>query len=1511
TELVGFFVNTWVLRADLSANPSFGTLVDRVRDKALAAYENLDAPFDLLVEAISPERSAAYHPLFQVMFTWQSEDRLDLLLPGLTAQLEAISTQSAKFDLEFNIATDTRTGSTRCVLEYASDLFERESIERLASRFVHLLGAMLDDPAVPISVIDPLLPAERDALAGLSAIGATATELTINELVRRQVAEHADSVAVVVGSDQLTYQQLLQRAETIAAALHARGIGAGALVGLAVSRTIELVPMLLGSWLSGAAYVPIDPAYPSARLGLILADARPDLIVTDAASVSTLPELDTVVGIEDLAAAVSAGSAAPVVVRPDDLAYVMYTSGSTGTPKGVCLSHRNIMACLPALVEAVDAPGARMLAGTSINFDVSIFELLTALWTGGSIELVRDVLALGERTEPWDGQVVSAVPSVLSQILEQASTLAPQVKTVVVAADVVPGTLVERIRAAFPGVRLVNCYGQTETFYASSFALPATTGWPAAGNVPIGRALTNVRAYVLGPGLRPVPPGVVGELYVAGSNVGQGYLRQPARSCERFVADPFGPAGGRMYRTGDLARWNADLQLEYAGRADFQVKIRGLRIEPSEIEAAMSAHPGIDQAVVIARATEENGTQLVGYLVPTNVNSSWIGAAGSGVGNAVDLAGGVSMAELRRFLAARLPEYMIPTSFLVLDQLPLDRNGKLDRRELPEPEVHSTEYRAPRSETERVLSTLYAEVLGLERIGVDDDFFAIGGDSIRSIQVASRAAAQGIPVTPRAIFQHRSVTELAAMIDAGKRDSTALAELDGGGVGWLPLPPIARWLNELGGTSDRFSMSTVLDLPIGIDETGLVRTLTAVWDRHDALRSKLDGAGLLVSPAGSTDVSRATHRVSCDGRWDEAWREKATEELNAATGRLDPANGVMLQAVWFDAGEDLAGRLILVLHHLVSDSVTWRILLPDLAEAWRQVRDDHPPELREVGTSLRRWTHALVEESTDPARIAELPLWQRILDCPDPQLGRRARDPKTDVMARQQHLWVNVPAEVANAVATLVPAAFRTGVNEGLLACLALAVRQWRHERGVEESSVLLQLEGHGREEQVVPGADLTRTVGWFTSMFPVRLDTAGIDTGDALAGGAAAGAAVKAIKQQLHPIPDHGIGFGLLRYLNQDLAGELAGLPTGQISFNYVGRHTATDMPEQLRRLGWTPAPETGDLLAALDATMPVLATLEVIALITETGELATRFAYPEGVLSHADVQRLAELWAEALTGLTAHVGNPGSGGLSPSDVGLVSVAQRELDGWHRRYHGLADVWPLTSLQQGILFHSLLDTTSQDAYQMQFVLHLSGAVDGTRMRAAGQALLARHPTLRAAFVPDSKGELVQVIPSRVELPWRELTLSGGPDELQRLLTEDRTTRFDLAEAPLLRMSLVHRDAEHAELVVSTHHVSFDGWSVPVMIKELFHLYGSFGDLSGLDRAHPYREFLAWLADQDQPAAEQAWADELASVDEATLLADGLRVRAAAAGEVSTIEVPLPHRLVRKLNTVAAQLGIT
>ncbi|NUS58898.1 MAG: AMP-binding protein, partial [Streptomycetaceae bacterium] len=666
----------------------------------------------------------------------------------------------------------------------------------------------------------------------------------------------------------------------------------------------------------------------------------------------------------------------------------------------------------------------------------------------------------------------------------------------------------------------------------------------------------NRRVHVLGPGLTPVAPGAVGEVHVAGLGVVRGYVNAPGATASRFLPDPFGPAGERMYRTGDLARWNPDGQLEYVGRVDAQVKVRGFRIEPGEVEAALLAHPAVAQAVVVARQVRGGGRRLVGYVVPVDADAAVGGDGAGGVGD-FDLSTGVSPADLRRFLAGRLPEFMVPSVIVVLGALPLTNRGKVDRAALPEPETSEAVYRAPGTEAEEVLAGVFAEVLGLERVGVDDDFFTVGGDSIRSIQVVARARAQGVEVSARDVFQHRTVAALAETAAGKAGDRVVLAELPGGGEGFMPLLPVARHVLELGGGHRRFAMSVLLELPQDVTAADLVATLDAVLARHDILRARLveePSQGLHVGSAGSVDAAAVLTRIT-----DEAADPAA--ELDAAAGRLDPESGVMAQFVWFDAGS--GGRLLIVLHHLVVDGVTWRVLVPDLAAAWRQVRAGRAPELPEVGTSVRRWAHALVEEAARPERAAELDWWRRTLLEADPAVGCRLLDPAVDVMSTVDSLRVRIPARMTEPLLTTVPAAFRAGADDVLLAGLALAVARWRGR-----SDVLLRLEGHGRAEDLVPGADLSRTAGWFTSMFPVRLDVSGLDLDEAASGGAAAGRALKAVKEQLRAVPDKGVGYGLLRHLNPGTAAELAGLPEPQIGFNYLGRISVADLPASMRGL-------------------------------------------------------------------------------------------------------------------------------------------------------------------------------------------------------------------------------------------------------------------------------------------------------------------------------------------------------
>ncbi|MDI2127081.1 non-ribosomal peptide synthetase [Yinghuangia seranimata] len=1516
-DLVGFFVNTWVLRVDLSGQPTFLELLRRVRDRSLAAYDNQDMPFERLVELLNPDRSTAYHPFFQVMLSWQPPVP-DLALPGLEVRAERLETGTAKFDLFFDMLPNA-SGGAECRLEYVADLFDEDTAQDIADRFVRVLGRLVADPGGRVGGLDVLDAEERDRLLiRFNDTAADLTEPTVPRLFERQAAATPDAAAVVCDDRTLTYRELDDRANAVAWELIRRGAGPEDLVVLALPRTEDLVVGLLGILKSGAAYLPMDPRYLGGRAAVVLSEAAPRFAVTDTATWRELPENTVPVvnldhrGRWDTPRGTPDDAARRAPLAPDNLAYVMYTSGSTGTPKGAAITHRNVVNGVQELVRVLDTPpGWRMLAGTSVNFDVSVFELLSALSTGGTAEVVPNALALGER-DGWDGHVVSAVPSVLQELVGHLAE-APDVRTVVFAGDVLPARLVRQVRAALPAARIVNSYGQSESFYATTFSLGAAEEWVDGDVAPIGTPLGNMRAYVLGPGLAPVPQGVIGELYVVGTCLGRGYHGRPGMTAERYVANPFGPAGERMYRTGDLARWNANGRLECLGRSDGQVKVRGFRIETAEVEAALAAHPGISEAVVVGREVPSGGRRLVAYVVHTGEGA--VGDDGAGGIGDVDVQSGASAAELRRFAAARLPDYMVPSAFVVLGRMPLGPTGKLDRAALPEPEFTGEAYREPRTEAEAVVAAAYADVLGVDRVGVDDDFFAVGGDSLRSIQVVARARARGLSVTTREIFECRTAARLAEVASARRDRVPALVEDEGGGVGPMPLQPVARQVFEHGGGTDRFAMAMTLELPHGVDEAGLAATLDAVLDRHDLLRARLvrgTEPSLVVRPPGTVRAAELIRRVPCDGRWDEqALLDLAKTELDDAAGRLDPEAGTMAAFVWF-AADSGAGRLLVVLHHLVVDGVSWRILMADLAEAWRSVRSGRTPELPAVGTSARRWANALRTEALTPEREAELAYWRDLLAAPEPLLGARAFDPAVDVMATVDSVRVQLPADVTEAVLTTLPAAFRGTGTDVLLAALSVALDRWH---GADRPT-LVRLEGHGREEDVVPGADLSRTVGWFTGMYPARVDVTGVDFADVAAGGRGAGKAVKLVKERLRAVPDKGLGYGMLRYLNPGTAARLADRPVPQIGFNYLGRISDADVPEHLRADGWGPASSwSAELVPAPDPDLPALSALEVNAVATETAEgpcLQAAFMFPTGLLTRERTAELARLWVEALHGMAAYAARPETGGLTPSDAPLVPVRQDEIEAWEARYGRLAEVWPQAPGQSGILFQAALADGSFDVYHMQFVLHLSGPVDPARMRSAGQALLDRYPNLRSAFLAGAGGDPVQVVPERVALPWRHLDLTGRDEAeqdaaLDAFLAEDRTDQLDPTRPPLLRLALLTCGPRRAKLVITAHHALFDGWSSPVVITDLIRLY------AGTDELPPvrgYGDYLAWLSTRDREASAARWAAELAGFDQPTLVAPNTPVRDEPSA-LGRVEVPLTIDQGRELARRAAELGVT
>ncbi|MEU5210173.1 amino acid adenylation domain-containing protein [Streptomyces sp. NPDC020742] len=1473
---------------------------DRVRrDMGLRVDDR--RPFGPFVNVLPPEPELAFGPCAVTLTNLSTGIVNDFMF--------AVSDSAGDDDVEIHLNANPA-------------LYSAAELEAHRDRFAGFLDALSHAAADrPLAGVGVLTEAEsrqlsqewHDAERGGGFAG-------VVERVREHAAARPDALAVADGADRVSYGALAVWADGIAGRLAAAGAGVGTLVAVLGEPGARYVGGVLGVLGAGAAWLPLDVDAPLARQRGLLADSGARFLLTGPGERARAEEIVAAAGSEVRIVLLDAPFPAvgtrpeglgPVRGGEDDLAYVIYTSGSTGRPKGAMVHRRGMVNHLLAKVEDLAmAEGDVLVHNAPVTFDISVWQMLAALVAGGATRVVdrtvaADPDALFAVTADEDVTVLEVVPSLLRAALDAWETgggfpSLPTLRYLVVTGEALPVDVCHRWFARYPGIPLVNAYGPTECSDDVTHAVLDAHS-ELGRRTPIGRVVRNTRLYVLDDALRQVPVGVAGELYVAGTGVGRGYLGDPGRTAATFVADPFGAVGERMYRTGDRVVRRPDGQLEFLERRDHQVKIRGRRIELGEIEAALRAVEGVTDGAAQVHTDAATGRQrLVGYLV-----------------------GRAAPEQVRADLLRVLPAYMVPGEFVALDALPLTPNGKVDRKALTVPDaVASTAHRAPRTPQEEILCTAFAEVLSLPSVAADGDFFALGGDSISAIQVVSHARRAGLTLTPRDIFLRKTPAALAAAAPATPHAATVVGADDG--VGELEIMPIAHQLREDGGAVagpvGSFAQYVVVRVPDHVDTERLTRALHAVVDRHDALRMQLDVPveglwTLKVRPQGTVDLTGAVHEAEVPAGADED--EVVVAQAALAQRRLAPTAGDLLQAVLLNAGPGQPRRLLLMVHHLAVDGVSWRVLLPDLAAAWSAVEAGRTPALAAVGTSYRSWSRLLSDDARTAARIAELPLWTAQASGPEPLLGPRGLDAARDTYATAHRLRLVLPTAQTTALLTEVAPAFHAEINDVLLTGLALAVADWRRRTAAADGSpdTLIELEGHGRE-QVVEHTDLSRTVGWFTSAFPVRLAPGELDWDEVWAGGDAVGAAFKRIKEQLRAIPDHGIGYGQLRYLNPQTNALLARHPRPQIGFNYMGRFGAAGAAD------WSLAGSGAAVGTAAAPDMPLPHVLEVTPVTEDRPDgphLVADWLWAGEILSDQDAQDIARTWFRALELLVTHAARPGAGGRVPSDLPLVSLSQEELDSYERQLAptGLADVLPLAPLQKGLLFLSEYERDGVDPYVLQLDLELGGEVDAAALRAACAELLHRHPNLRASFSHRATGAPVQLIPHAVTVPWRETDLTAGrrsPEETAeaaaRLADEERALRFDLSDpaaAPLMRFVLARTGPDRHRFLWTIHHSLVDGWSMPLLVRELFTRYG--GDAGAPAETAPYRDYLAWLATQDSEAALAAWEEALHGVEEPTLAAPEGAPRAAVRAD--TVGMAVPERLAADLAVWARERGLT
>jgi amino acid adenylation domain-containing protein/non-ribosomal peptide synthase protein (TIGR01720 family) len=1274
--LIGFFVNTLVLRSNLSGNPSFREVMGPVREVALGAYAHQDLPFEKLVEELQPERNLSSSPLFQVTFALQNVPRQALEVPGLTLSSLQLDSGTAKFDLFLSMYEGTE--GLRASLEYNTDLFDDETITRMLDHFQTLLKGIVFDPDQRLSDLPLLTDGERQQL--LVEWNDTKRDFPsdkcIHELFEAQVERTPEAAAVVFGNQQLTYQELNRRANQLARYLQKLGVGPEVLVGICMERSLEMLVGVLGILKAGGAYVPLDPEYPKERLAFMLQDIQAPVLLTqehliiedgrsriDSDSRFSIldPRIQIVCLDRDWKTIAQEGNENPVSrSTAENLAYMIYTSGSTGIPKGAQVPHRGVTRLLFGVnyvqLDATDT----FLQLAPLSFDASTFEIWGALLHGARLVLFPErIPTYQELNETIQKQSVSTLwltSSLFNSVIDEAPEALSGIRQLLIGGEALSMPHVQRGLKLLPSTQILNGYGPTEsTTFTCCYRIPKQMD-KAIRSIPIGSPISNTEVYLLDHYLNPVPIGVRGELYIGGTGLARGYLNDPELTAEKFIPNPFShEPGERVYKTGDLARYLPDGNIEFLGRLDHQVKIRGFRIELGEIEAVVSQHPSVRDTVVLVRenVTAERDADNLKSKTRTELSRSIDPSRVSGLKSDKRLVAYVvpkqepapTVSELGSFLKEKLPDYMVPSVFMFLDTLPLTPNGKLDRRALPVPD----EARAPLEQTfvasctpvEEKLAMIWCQVLGVKPVGVNDNFFALGGDSILSIQIIARANQAGLRLTPKQLFQHQTVAELAKVAYT----APAFQAEQGAITGKVHLTPIQHWFFEQQlPDPHHWNMAVLLEVRQVFSSALLARAVHYLVRYHDVLRARFTRVESDWQQWITTvEESRVFTQVDLSAVPECEHKHAMEQAMADAQSSLNLSQGPVLRVVLFALGAHKPSRLLIVIHHLVVDGVSWRILLEDLQTIYHQLNCGEAMQLPPKTTSFKAWAERLAEHAQSQAIQQELEYW---LAVPRAHISRLPVDYAGGKNTEGSSQTVSVSLSDAETRTLLqgVPKAYHTQINDVLLTALVKTFADW-----TGAPSLLIDLEGHGREE-LFRDVDLSRTVGWFTTIFPLLLDLEGVFH---------PGEALKSVKEQLRHTPNRGIGYGMLRYLCGNLATveRLQALPKPEVSFNYLGQFDQV-LPETSPFV-WTT--QSSGLTRNVQGNRRHLLAINGRII---RDRLQVNWTYSESLYRRATIESLTQGFIEALRALIANCVSPAAGGYTPSDFPAAKLSQKALDG-------------------------------------------------------------------------------------------------------------------------------------------------------------------------------------------------------------------------------------------------------